>query len=98
MSTSRERIARWLPGPASLGAIRVAAWLAPLHLALPAGLSWVGRRHGVEAAELVVAAIHALFPLLYLLVAERVRFGFGQWALLLALNHGALLVGWAALG
>ena len=78
---------RWAP------VARLALLFAPAHAALPVGLAWVDRRCGSDAMQLLIVGIHLLFPFIYLLVSERVRFEFSDWALWLGLNHAFVLLG-----
>lgn len=74
-----------------------AGWLAPLHASLPFAFGWIERHHGRLSAEASLVAVHLLFPVLYVLIGERVDFAFAHWAALLGLNHLAVLAGGLAL-
>lgn len=78
---------------ASRAMLAVLAGMAALHALLPAGVAWILHHGGVPGAQLAVVALHLGVPLLYWPVFRRTRLGWLRWGLVLAANHGFVLLG-----
>jgi hypothetical protein len=78
---------------ASRSMLAVLGAMAALHALLPAGVAWILHHGGVPGAELAVVTLHLGVPALYWPVFRRTRLGWLGWALVLAVNHGFVLLG-----
>ena len=64
-------------------------WL-PLHATIPVMLGWLHEQAGSDAVYLALAAIHAGFPVIYMVSRALGRYSTGELLLLLALNHAVM--------